>query len=391
MRFKYPRTSPFFVEKLLCLFNKDLNNFMHYWNSIDNKSWIFSRSTWSLVSIILLRTKLNKRKVIIWLPSYYCGSVINIISRLNISIIYYELDNCFNPIFPKLSKLNKPDILVLVHYFPKALNIPKLISDFDSKHTTIVEDATQCFLPYKNVGKFANFTMYSPYKFLPSSCGAILVSDQSLGHLNEDTRKHIVKQIEANFDDILESNFASTINFLKWFVKQNLIRFNLFFIRKPFFELRPIFYPKIEHPNMSFLNYLIFRLNTLNIDFVKNRRENNLLVLTSFYKNLSKINVTNNNFNTNVCNCLENHPYLPITLPIALNNVSDSLHMFNRFLKYGFHVNVWPDLPDFILNNSCDYDNTINLRMTIIHLPINQFINYNIEDLNSLFENFKNK
>ncbi|MDC3044655.1 hypothetical protein OA098_01055 [Prochlorococcus sp. AH-736-B04] len=130
-----------------------------------NKHFKFALARHSL--IFLIKTFNFKR---IYLPSYTCKSVSNILKDIHIEIYHYDIGSDF---IPKDIKIGENDLLVVNNYFGFFDNNKKFlnfISQF-KYHQILIDNTHSLFFKpmFKN-----NLSMISPRKFLPLTDGGIL-------------------------------------------------------------------------------------------------------------------------------------------------------------------------------------------------------------------------
>ena len=65
-----------------------------FWDSGSEENLFYlSRSSWSILSICIFRLKmLDKKRINIFLPDFFCNDPIALLNHSNINILYYEVD-----------------------------------------------------------------------------------------------------------------------------------------------------------------------------------------------------------------------------------------------------------------------------------------------------------
>jgi len=121
----------------------------------------------------------------IWMPSYLCDSMLEAIDKSTDYMKFYEVD--YDLAVPSLEWLNdvqKGDLIVIIDYFGFLFDSAIAIRAKE-KGAWVLEDAAQALLSM-DLGKFSDFTVYSPRKFLGVPDGGILISNCNvdLGDLN---------------------------------------------------------------------------------------------------------------------------------------------------------------------------------------------------------------
>ena len=151
-----------------------------FWDSKSGEHQFYlSRSSWSILSICIFRLKrLNQQSINLFLPNYFCNDPIPLLNQKNINLIYYEIDDQFEPDLQHLNNLSetfKPDIFLGVHYFGKPLASNDLKNFCIKNKCWYIEDATHCLKRDKVIGDQGDFVIFSPYKHLAIPNGAILI------------------------------------------------------------------------------------------------------------------------------------------------------------------------------------------------------------------------
>jgi hypothetical protein len=392
-KYLYYRT-PFFPLRYFFISRNYLQNnkkiFINYWRREYEKTWLLSRSTWSLVILVLLRrTKSGKRRIKILVPSYYCGSTIAIIRKLNVEITYYEIDEFLAPkkkVLIELLKSYAPDIVVLVHHLGNAQRLLDLEFVFSKYDTWIVEDATQCFLPTDEMGKFSHFILFSPYKFLPITYGAILIMTKKGNEtgLNDQLFTYFIERIIREYSDSIQSSFTQLLNQSKWLVK-HLFRFLISSSKSnSTFTSIAAEFTKIESPKVSWFNRKLFQIIMNDIENIKKQRITNLCVLQKLLNVKKYQSFLSIEFMQFILGEVQTKQLLPITFPIVFNSEEDAERVFSNLIQEEVQVNTWPDLPKEVMDNSKYFKTANKMRMQIVHFPIHQSITLKKEEIDLL-------
>lgn len=105
----------------------------------------------------------------VWLPSYICYSLIPVIEKLNIEVVYYNIDRQLRPILNFDQIHSDDEIILIINYF--GIN-DYLLEEYKQYNSKIVWDLTQAFYcEMHNEG----LAFYSPRKFFGVPDGGILV------------------------------------------------------------------------------------------------------------------------------------------------------------------------------------------------------------------------
>lgn len=115
----------------------------------------------------------------VWMPSYFCGPVLKAVDERMAEVRLYEVDyDLTMPSSEWLDSVQPNDLVVVVDYFgfPCAQELKHLAKE---QGAWVLEDACQALLS-EDVGRFADFVLYSPRKFLGVPDGGILVCNHAI-------------------------------------------------------------------------------------------------------------------------------------------------------------------------------------------------------------------
>jgi dTDP-4-amino-4,6-dideoxygalactose transaminase len=124
--------------------------------------------------ISLLLEMLSPRSI--WVPSYLCGAILEAVGGGTTNVRFYEVD--YDLVLPSLRWLDNiepNDIVILIDYFGFPCN-RSYITRVKEQGAWILEDACQALLS-GGVGRFADFVLFSPRKFVGVPDGGILLSN----------------------------------------------------------------------------------------------------------------------------------------------------------------------------------------------------------------------
>jgi hypothetical protein len=338
------------------------------WSS-HNKNIInlFSKSSWSLFLIVAL--KLKKEPINIWIPSYYCEDGIYLIKKLNVNIHYYEIDKNFIPEksnLQKLSQKHRPDIIIYCHFFGKNCFNPYLKDISAASNSWLIEDATHCIFPENDIGKYGDFTIFSPYKFLPTPTGAILatslkfIEDNKLEILLDEKKQIIFLSNYFNFLKFTKKNNILT-NFL-WVIKKIINKFFLNYLNIKDFD----YDPKVKNVNFFShpkIDYFSKNLISSYSDRLENEKEKRVRMLILWKKLINSYDELND-LELDM-SFLENKqtPYFAILQQPKLK----LLEKYNLLKKKKLPVLTWPNLSTDIPELS----DAKTLRKNLFFLPLN--------------------
>ena len=115
----------------------------------------------------------------IWMPSYLCGSMLKAVNAPMSSLKFYEVTYDLVPSsLDWLNNIQPKDLVVLVDYFGFPCN-PYWIKRAKEQGAWVLEDACQALLS-EEVGRFSDFVLFSPRKFLGIPDGGILTFHHQL-------------------------------------------------------------------------------------------------------------------------------------------------------------------------------------------------------------------
>ena len=154
-------------------------------------------------------------------PSYYCDYALHLINRDEVNIIYYNTNDDVIDL-KKIKLINdKIDILISVNYFGKKCTDANVFDYCKSKNIYLIEDSTQCIVPPSS-REYGDIILYSPYKFIGSLFGAILIINSKGPN-----------QIHSNFldkglsgiDEKHKKRKIITLDFIRWLLKKIIQNF----------------------------------------------------------------------------------------------------------------------------------------------------------------------
>ena len=354
-----------------------------FWDSKSGEHQFYlSRSSWSILSICIFRLKrLNQQSINLFLPNYFCNDPIPLLNQKNINLIYYEIDDQFEPDLKHLNNLSetaKPDIFLGVHYFGNPL-VSNDVKNFCIKNKCwYIEDATHCLKRDKIIGSQGDFVIYSPYKHLAIPNGAILIvrscgpsklkiEDFSSLNINQFLKVELEK-LKFKKGLIKKDTFLS----IKWLIKKLILalfnEINLFskYYRNIYREGLKLNYSEIVYSyKISFISkYLISRYDLEEISKLRIRNQNIFKeVLANKIKIHKRFNSKQKYFN-----------HSPYMLPIILKSNDEAFELVDK----GVPIVRWPLYPKESLNSSKKFENIyfILLNHTIKNRYFKNILNH---------------
>ena len=109
-------------EILKALFLSKKLNLSHWKKSNDQKSVLLSKSSWAILLIaIWIRVSKKRGKILFFFSSdYYCDYSLNLLRVLGSKIIFYNIEENFEPSFNSINSIENFDALIVTHYFGKS-------------------------------------------------------------------------------------------------------------------------------------------------------------------------------------------------------------------------------------------------------------------------------
>jgi len=140
------------------------------WKFLDNSN-IFLASARSGIMILIDLLK----PPIVWMPSYLCSSMLKAVDQSKAKMKFYEVDYDLQISFLNwIKQIQAGDLVVLIDYFGFPLS-PKIAGLVKERGGYVLEDASQALLS-EQVGRYSDFVLFSPRKFIGVPDGGILAS-----------------------------------------------------------------------------------------------------------------------------------------------------------------------------------------------------------------------
>ena len=195
---------------------------------------------------------LKKKKILV--PEIICDVAVKVFQRNKLDIIYYKLDQNFNPIWTELNKISNSDIggILMVHYFGFPQNFDKFKKFAKKQKIFLIEDNCHSLaVSYKRekLGKIGDIGIDSPRKILNNlySGGRLYVNKNlKLKKINIDKYNPNYFQI---FKKFIKKNIPNIIKTIKFLGSRP-------YYESPFLFSDPDNYFKIKKIDNFSLNYL---------------------------------------------------------------------------------------------------------------------------------------
>lgn len=272
----------------------------------------------------------------VWLPIFLCKSVYDLLKTMHIDIHFYNIDSNFIPINID-EKQN--DIIIWTNYYGVVPS--KTIELIVARYNNVIIDNTQAFFqkPLDNV-----YNVYSPRKFFGVCDGGILI-----------------KKEFRNKDAVLEkSNSLSTAMYL---VKSLQMSTNDAYKDSIKNEKR------IENEGVRSMSQLTHSiLETIDYEFVKDRRNNNFCKLHSLLKERNELIIDKAVFDENRA---------PMVYPFLFKSKS----LRQRLIDNHIYVSQWWK---WLLENKRSNEWERYLSEYLLPLPIDQ--RYEAKDMRNIYD-----
>ena len=341
---------------------ENLNNL--YCKNKKNKLFFFSRSSWAIYSIAMLKEEPN-----IFIPYYYCEDVIFLLRKLRVNIIFYKLkeDNSidFDDVKDKF-KINKPDIFIYCNFFGKNC-FDSILFDLKKKFDFwLIEDATHNLIPTNGIGYRGDIVIFSPYKFLAIPTGSIMTcSNDFLKKINYnlDEEFFIIKILKSKIFYSIK-NYNVLLSF-KWIVKQLLKNIGIRKIRIENFD-QDIYIKSINnlhHPKLDIISKNLMMHQLQKSQDILSKR----LKMYGLIKKL--INQKKKLFSKKII--VEEID--EVTNPYMLEIKNDDLNLrsfYDYLKKHKLPVLTWPTLPKEVKKINIEKNLALKKRFNSFFLPL---------------------
>jgi len=141
----------------------------HQWKFLDDANLFLANGR---SGIMVLIDRLAPTSV--WMPSYLCHTMIEAVDQKKTNLRFYEVGYNLHI----SSTVQHGDLVVLIDYFgfPLSSKVAGLVKE---QGGYVLEDACQALLS-GGVGRFSDFVVFSPRKFLGVLDGGVLTPNQEL-------------------------------------------------------------------------------------------------------------------------------------------------------------------------------------------------------------------
>ena len=291
---------------------------------------------WLLVELLSPKT--------VWMPSFVCKVMIEAVDKAGVPVCHFELDYDMRMHSTDwIHEVQANDLVIFLDYmgYPSHSDCTKQLRE---KKAWILDDASQAW-PSNTQSNIADFTLYSPRKFLGLPDGAVLCF-----HNNSDLMTDVNLELPPQ-DWIMKS-----LAVVQW--RRDFDRWNatnpwqeLFKTVNDTFPLGPYQMSAFSHMMMTY---------GINFQHIANRRNANYVILNKLLHDIA---------------LFPNAPLdmVPLGFPIRVNNRQDLQdHLLNHNVTSGAAWNLQGVIPN-------RYKESHRLSKDIITLPCDQ--RYNEDDM----------
>ena len=375
---KFPTLAPLpnFLDLVESLFlpTPQESQFSHPWFQEGDYSFWFSRSCWSMLSLVTLRSHIYGRTPLVMVPDYFCNSSLAPLREFGTKLIFYPVDGMLAPNQETCEKFfveKKPDLFILVHYFGYPnMNSCWLEKICREQGTWLIEDAAHVLKPTASIGHIGDSILYSPHKLLPIPEGAVLVIRKDGPNKLTKSKKNLEKIIDISSNLKVGSNhYSSKIGI--WVIKRFLQKIGIGRApsRIPFNNDQLSIKNIIPFPQMSnWSRRLLLQLLPKLDHFANQRRENQQawikLLNSEIFPSENAVNPLKTDDTTQV-------PYQAVFLA---ESADQAQRIYDFMQLKQIPVTTWPDLAPEVISQRIMHKDAIQLRDRGLFLPVHQSI-----------------
>jgi len=351
---------------LACYSESGLSDVEKHWVLEDEKSYWLTRSSWSLMMLVLFRERFSHDGVVrVLIPDFYCNEALDKIRRENVELIFYnineEMQADHSTCIRKIEE-NRVDILILTHYFGMEAKQGDFVELCRKHGVLLVEDATHCLRRMGTVGTFGDVVMFSLHKHFAVPSGALLVirRDGPTSLLMSGRSCSLLDDVYRNLCKV-PPHFPST---LIWIIKRSLQKLGVTAWLKSFLSIndKKISTSFNTSPVLDIISKRLLRAGLSNLEFADQQRRLNA---ESWCDLLGWID-NSRSFNWQSS---KTSPYLWI---LTLKDAHQAELLYSQLRSLEVPVIFWPDLPSEVSNNVTDHLTAVRLSKTKLYLPIHQ-------------------
>lgn len=349
----------------------------------DETHFWFSRSSWAIALIVKWYQSYHqnkKEKLCLWFPEYFCNQSLWPIRQMDAHIVFYPIKDDYTPDWDELSamaKVTSPDLFFLVHYFGQKSDILNTRNFCKIHKSLFVEDCSHVLIPFDDIGKFSDFSFYSPHKLLPIPDGAILLTKMKC-HLG----LGLLKDLYQDFAKIKPSPFL-------WIIKkliQKGARPATRLAKSDSYRYDPKSLPLKPAIGMSSLAKSMLSLYTLD-DFIEIGRQRfelyqlwSLIIELIFQDQDQDQGQDQDQDQTNwkKLDYFEKNPSAaPYMAVYEFQTTEKAQNFFEKLISCGLPASTWPDLPPEVLKNPSKNKMAEKKRFCNVVLPNHHSLSMN--------------
>ena len=353
------------------------SNLSSPWCTREDRSFWYSRSSWSLLALATWRSKVYGSIPRVWFPDYFCNSSLAPLREFGVQIYFYPINNQISPEQKLVEQIFcdiQPDLFVLVHYFGQpTMEVEWLINLCKQQSTWLVEDATHVLRPEEGVGQIGDAVLYSPHKLLPIPDGAVLVvrKDGPNQLCGDEEKWKKLANINTSLQNSSKSGFAKIAI---WTLKRLIQSLGIFCFPKrvPFRDDEKIVDRVSTSPKMSKWSQRLLVPLISDLDTVANQRIQNQDAWEKLYS-------------TGLCSAessltpLMSHigTVVPYQAGFFVDPGNRALELYDFMQNQQIPVTTWPDLPPEVTQKKHQHKVAIQLRNHILFFPTHHSISQN--------------
>lgn len=337
------------------------------WNVFDRQIAYFPRGGVALAAVLkLLQKELKRKKIVVYIPDYFCNQSLFWLRMETCNIKFYPIDLNFKPDWERVENMAEgdvpPDLFVLVHYFGFCNDV-ELAADFCSRHgSKLLEDAAHALRPTGQIGKYGGLTLFSPHKLLPlPPLGILMFNEQEYIEKLEFTSRAFYRTSDI---------FWLAKRIIQLFLTNLRINYKLWSSLPDFDcngqgDVSKFSVKENEKVSIIAINWFYGLLGKL--DNIALLRQGNYKI---FEKDLWRFLNVSPAF---TCKDNDTVPYLFV----LRSDETMTREIFFKLREQMIPVQTWPDLPPEVQSNAKLHCKAIELRRTILTLPVHQGLTEN--------------
>jgi len=297
----------------------------------------FSYTRTALKLILLeLQKKTDKNELLV--PNYICNTLINHIKSLDISIIYYDINENLEIDTKNISKkiTSRTVGILIVNYFGFPLHLDKAKKIAEEYSIKLIEDNSHGYKGiYQNIemGDHGDYGFSSPRKHMPLPFGGFL---------------HGFPNFQGNYEIKYKFSFYDFFRFIinKNYIKQKLIILN-------FFKTKQI--KVLEEKYLSIHDSLLDKIS-LNIIRNTNWDELRKFKMNNFKNYIDNFKPLFNDSEFIIEYDFSFSQINPWCLPVLFKSEKEALEIINWARSVSIIAFNWPTLPNNISKNTVAYE-----------------------------------